>query len=454
MPRTSNTKCGGGLPPRRPDGAPRLLAALLLAALVSAAPAAAASNPGAGLEELERDLASALASLDRAEVERELAALREAVSRPGSDEPATAARAMLEVAFAERVMGRQSASRSALEEALAIDPACSADPEHFPPSLRRDLERARGRGRTALTIRQARKGAPPSGSSPVDALRSPQADAPRSRGAAREAGVVPVEGLRRDRAGSVSAAAASPGSGHRAAAGEDQVVDASTRRDEGEATAARRGVGVGFLAPSADLLAREGVPILPALLRADSPPLAEPARRAGESLLLDPAARRVPGGRKPGGAAPATEPVAPAEAPVVPAAARSTSAEPAAPDGEVVSPASGEAHYVLSGDWPAWRPVRAFVAGGQTVIEFSRPLAHDESPALVVIDGAPVAAAGGADERIDFRFDGTRLLVDGVLGRAALVHGAGRECRVVELTLRPGAPAEVHTLVAFEGRRP
>jgi type IV secretion system protein TrbG len=47
--------------------------------------------------------------------------------------------------------------------------------------------------------------------------------------------------------------------------------------------------------------------------------------------------------------------------------------------------------YALSGDHPAWRPLRAFDDGRQTFIEFPASLAVGEAPPLFLVDGHGVA---------------------------------------------------------------
>src|SRR3546814_16171125 len=42
-------------------------------------------------------------------------------------------------------------------------------------------------------------------------------------------------------------------------------------------------------------------------------------------------------------------------------------------------------HYAISGDKPAWRPLRAFDDGRQTFIEFAPSIAVGEAPPLFVI---------------------------------------------------------------------
>ena len=100
--------------------------------------------------------------------------------------------------------------------------------------------------------------------------------------------------------------------------------------------------------------------------------------------------------------------------------------------------------YRLSGDRPGWRPVRVAASQGKTTIEFPRPLAHDEAPALVLLDVVDT-------EFVRYRATGRTLEVEGVLGRAVLVHGLGRERQTVHLTPVAGADAAVRTFAAAEG---
>src|SRR3546814_6922821 len=80
-------------------------------------------------------------------------------------------------------------------------------------------------------------------------------------------------------------------------------------------------------------------------------------------------------------------------------------------------------HYRISGDEPAWRPLRAFDDGRQTFIEFPPSIAVGEAPPMVVIgdDGKaqlvnyPMAAdqtSGVSGKRVTVRLDpgGRRIL--------------------------------------------
>lgn len=97
-----------------------------------------------------------------------------------------------------------------------------------------------------------------------------------------------------------------------------------------------------------------------------------------------------------------------------------------------------EATYAISGD-ARWRPVRAYVQGGKTIIIFPRTIGQTDLPALVSI-----AEEGGlfsnlftepTKELVNYRFvGGDRFVVDKVLDHAALISGVGSDQVKVELT--------------------
>jgi type IV secretion system protein VirB9 len=82
--------------------------------------------------------------------------------------------------------------------------------------------------------------------------------------------------------------------------------------------------------------------------------------------------------------------------------------------------------YVISGDRPAWRPLRAFDDGRQTFIEFPETLGSGEAPPLFAI-----GAAGGA-ELVNYRVRGHFYIVDRLLDRAELRLGT-RKALVVRI---------------------
>ena len=82
-------------------------------------------------------------------------------------------------------------------------------------------------------------------------------------------------------------------------------------------------------------------------------------------------------------------------------------------------------NYELEGDSPAWKPVRVYNDGLQTVIEMPFAVRQTEAPTLLV-----VRAEGGLftdDEvvQVNFHTDGTKYLVDMVFDIADLISGVG-----------------------------
>ncbi|KPF52058.1 conjugal transfer protein TrbG [Novosphingobium sp. AAP1] len=73
--------------------------------------------------------------------------------------------------------------------------------------------------------------------------------------------------------------------------------------------------------------------------------------------------------------------------------------------------------YAISGDTPAWRPLRAFDDGRQTFIEFPASLGQSEAPPLFLVD-----AKGGAD-LVNYRVQGRYYVVDRLFDAAELRLG-------------------------------
>jgi type IV secretion system protein VirB9 len=74
-------------------------------------------------------------------------------------------------------------------------------------------------------------------------------------------------------------------------------------------------------------------------------------------------------------------------------------------------------NYVLSGDRPAWRPLRAFDDGRQTFIEFPPTLRQGEAPPLFVVD------AKGDAQLVNYRLRGLYYVVDRIFDAAELRLG-------------------------------
>lgn len=83
--------------------------------------------------------------------------------------------------------------------------------------------------------------------------------------------------------------------------------------------------------------------------------------------------------------------------------------------------------YTISGDRPAWRPLRAFDDGRQTFIEFPASIAVGEAPPLFVIGD------DGKAQLVNYRVAGRYYIVDRLFGAAELRLG-GKKQKVVRIT--------------------
>ncbi|RIV80348.1 P-type conjugative transfer protein TrbG [Pelagerythrobacter aerophilus] len=81
-------------------------------------------------------------------------------------------------------------------------------------------------------------------------------------------------------------------------------------------------------------------------------------------------------------------------------------------------------HYEISGDRPAWRPLRAFDDGRQTFIEFPPDLATGEAPPLFVI------GEDGEAQLVNYRVAGRFYVVDRLFGAAELRLGGKKQVKV------------------------
>lgn len=80
--------------------------------------------------------------------------------------------------------------------------------------------------------------------------------------------------------------------------------------------------------------------------------------------------------------------------------------------------------YAITGDNPAWRPVRAFDDGRQTFIEFPPSIAVGEAPPLFVIGSA------GDAQLVNYRVSGRFYVVDRLFNAAELRLGAKKQAIV------------------------
>lgn len=84
--------------------------------------------------------------------------------------------------------------------------------------------------------------------------------------------------------------------------------------------------------------------------------------------------------------------------------------------------------YRISGDRPAWRPVRVFDDGRRTIIEFPPEISTSEMPPFFVI------GQDGETELVNYRVEGRFLVVDRLFREAQLRLGSGRRQVRVDIT--------------------
>jgi len=108
-----------------------------------------------------------------------------------------------------------------------------------------------------------------------------------------------------------------------------------------------------------------------------------------------------------------------------------------------IAPADLHFNYDISGDKPAWRPLRAFDDGAKVYIEFPSSITQGEAPPLFVI------GTDGKAELVNFRVNGTYYVVDRLFAIAELRLGEKKQ-DVVRIT-RQGAAPSTHAAVAFAG---
>jgi len=87
-------------------------------------------------------------------------------------------------------------------------------------------------------------------------------------------------------------------------------------------------------------------------------------------------------------------------------------------------------NYAISGDNPAWRPLRAFDDGRQTYIEFTAALGQGEAPPLFLV------GPKGEAELVNFRQRGHFYVVDRLFDVAELRLGLKHQ-DVVRVTRTP-----------------
>lgn len=92
-------------------------------------------------------------------------------------------------------------------------------------------------------------------------------------------------------------------------------------------------------------------------------------------------------------------------------------------------------NYAISGDRPAWRPIRAFDDGRQTFIEFPPSIAVGEAPPLFVVGD------NGEAQLVNYRVAGRYYVVDRLFGAAELRLGERRQ-QIVRIDRADAAQSE------------
>ena len=93
----------------------------------------------------------------------------------------------------------------------------------------------------------------------------------------------------------------------------------------------------------------------------------------------------------------------------------------AAPVAEGLSVNTLHFNYAVSGDHPAWRPLRAFDDGRQTFIEFNENISVGEAPPLFIV------APSGEAELVNYRVRGRYYIVDRIFDAAELRLGTRKQ---------------------------
>ncbi len=107
----------------------------------------------------------------------------------------------------------------------------------------------------------------------------------------------------------------------------------------------------------------------------------------------------------------------------------------AAPVSEGLAVDSLHFNYAISGDAPAWRPLRAFDDGRQTFVEFPASIAVGDAPPLFVVGPT------GEAELVNYRVRGRFYVVDRIFDAAELRLGTSKQQVVRIARVGDGAPS-------------
>jgi type IV secretion system protein TrbG len=80
---------------------------------------------------------------------------------------------------------------------------------------------------------------------------------------------------------------------------------------------------------------------------------------------------------------------------------------------------------------PAFKPLRAMDDGYRTYIAMNDEMLQGEAPALVGI------SSRGEEQMVNYRLKGNLYVIDGTIGKLALISGVGRDQQRIELTRTP-----------------
>jgi len=92
-------------------------------------------------------------------------------------------------------------------------------------------------------------------------------------------------------------------------------------------------------------------------------------------------------------------------------------------------------NYVISGDRPSWRPLRAFDDGRQTFVEFPASLGVREAPPIFLLDQR------GEAQLVNYRVKGRFYVVDRIFDIAELRLGTKDQQKVRISRVADAAPA-------------
>ncbi len=101
--------------------------------------------------------------------------------------------------------------------------------------------------------------------------------------------------------------------------------------------------------------------------------------------------------------------------------------------------------YSITGDTPAWRPLRAFDDGSKVYVEFPARIDQGEAPPLFVV------GAQGSTDLVNYRVKGNYYVVDQLFAAAELRLGADPQ-QIVRIERTDGKPKRSGLGAAWQQR--